>query len=76
MRGVSFVSFMGPGVSALNICAPPTPSRGRIATASTITPMPPIHTSWVRQMLIDGGSLSRSESVVAPDVVSPDTVSK
>jgi hypothetical protein len=76
MRGVSFVSFMGPGVSALNIWAPPTPSRGRIATASTITPMPPIQTSCVRQRLIDGGSLSRPSRIVAPEVVRPDTVSK
>ena len=27
MRGVSFVSFSGPAVSALNACAPPTPRR-------------------------------------------------
>ena len=76
MRGVSFVSFMSPGVSALKICAPPTPSSGRMATASTITPIPPIQTSCVRHTLIDGGSLSRSASVVAPDVVKPDTASK
>ena len=35
MRGVSFWSFIGPAVSDLNICAPPTPSSGRMATTST-----------------------------------------
>ena len=30
MRGVSFWSFIGPGVSARNSCVPPTPSIGRI----------------------------------------------
>ncbi len=76
IRGVSLVSFIGPGVSALNTCAPPTPRSGRMATASTTTPIPPIQTSCVRQMLIDGGSLSRPSSTVAPEVVRPDTVSK
>ena len=32
MRGVSFASFTGPGVSARYICMPPTPSSGRMAT--------------------------------------------
>ena len=76
MRGVSLVSFIGPGVSALYSWLPPTPSNGSTATASTITPMPPIQTRKVRQMLIDGGSASRPESTVAPVVVSPETVSK
>ena len=56
MRGVSFVSFSGPAVSALNACAPPTPSSGRIATASTRMPMPPSQTRRQRQTLIDSGS--------------------
>ena len=43
MRGVSRLSFTGPGVSAWYSCMPPTPSIGRIATASTISPMPPSH---------------------------------
>ena len=32
-RGVSLLSFIGPGVSARYSCMPPTPSIGRIATA-------------------------------------------
>ena len=47
-----------------------------MATASTITPMPPIQTRKVRQMLIEGGSLSSPESTVAPVVVNPETASK
>lgn len=76
IRGVSLTSFMGPGVSALNICRPPTPSSGRMATTSTITPIPPSKCSCVRHRLIDGGSASRPERMVAPVVVSPDMVSK
>ncbi len=76
IRGVSFDSFIGPAVSALNACEPPTPSSGRMATTSTRMPMPPIHTSRWRQMLIDSGRLSRPDSTVAPVVVSPDIVSK
>ena len=41
---VIFRSFIGPGVSALNMVRPPMPSSGRMAIASTIRPMPPIHT--------------------------------
>src|SRR3569833_3104182 len=40
MRGVSLVSFIGPGVSARYSDMPPTPSMGRMATASTTMPMP------------------------------------
>ena len=42
MRGVSFWSFIGPAISALKSWLPPTPSSGRIATASTMMPRPPI----------------------------------
>ena len=45
MRGVSFWSFIGPGVSALYSDMPPMPRIGRIATASTMMPMPPNH--WI-----------------------------
>jgi hypothetical protein len=76
MRGVSCESFIGPGVSALNIWRPPMPSSGRIATASTIRPMPPSQTSMPRQRLIDGGSVSRLASTVDPVVVRPDMASK
>ena len=76
MRGVSCESFIGPGVSALNICRPPMPSKGRTATASTIRPMPPSQTIMPRQRLIDGGSVSRFDSTVEPVVVRPDIASK
>ena len=76
MRGVILASFIGPGVSALKICRPPMPSNGRIATASTIRPMPPSQTSRQRQKLSDGASVSRSDSTVEPVVVKPDMVSK
>jgi len=76
MRGVSWVSFIGPGASALNICRPPMPSSGRMATASTIRPMPPSQTIMPRQRLIDGGSVSRLDNTVAPVVVRPDMASK
>ena len=76
MRGVSLVSFIGVGVSALKSCAPPTPSSGRTATASTTTPMPPIQMSCARQRLIDAGTRSRFDRTVPPEAVKPDTVSK
>ena len=76
MRGVSFVSFMQPGLSALKSWLPPTPSSGRIATARTMMPMPPIHTRSDLQMLTDGSRPSSPESTVAPDVVMPETASK
>ncbi len=76
MRGVKLASFIGPGTSALNICRPPIPSSGRIATASTTTPMPPIQCMKVRQKLIDNGRLSRPDSTVDPVAVSPEVASK
>ena len=76
MRGVSRWSFIGPAVSDLNSCAPPTPSSGRIATTSTMMPMPPISTMKQRHTLIDTGSLSRPVSTVAPVVVSALMASK
>src|SRR5688572_15564110 len=76
MRGVSFSSFTGPGVSALYICMPPTPSSGRTATASTMMPMPPIQCSVWRHRFTDCGRSSRWLSTVEPVVVRPDTASK
>src|SRR2546425_1289384 len=76
MRGVSLLCFIGPGVSALMIWLPPTPSSGRIATARTMMPMPPSHCSSQRQKLIDGGSRSSPDKTVEPVVVSAATVSK
>ena len=43
IRGVNLESFRGPGVSALYNCIPPTPSRGKTATAKTMIPIPPSH---------------------------------
>ncbi len=76
MRGVSLVSFIGPGVSVLMIWLPPIPSSGRIATARTMIPIPPSHCSSQRHKLIEGGSLSSPDSTVEPVVVSAATVSK
>jgi hypothetical protein len=76
MRGVSLLFFIGPGVSALNSWLPPTPSSGRIATASTMMPMPPISTMKQRHLLTEVGSPSSPVSTVAPVVVMPDTASK
>ncbi len=76
MRGVSLLSFIGVGVSALNSCRPPTPSIGNTATTSTITPMPPIQCISVRQILMEAGSSSSPDSTVAPVAVRPETASK
>ena len=54
MRGVILSSFIGPGVSALYSCMPPTPSSGSTATASTMMPSPPNQCSVQRQTLMAG----------------------
>ena len=76
MRGVSFWSFIGPAVSARNSCVPPTPSSGRIATASTMMPRPPTSCRKQRHTLTDSGSSSSPVSTVAPVAVKPDIASK
>ena len=76
MRGVSCSSFIGPGISALEIWRPPTPIIGSTATTSTMTPMPPSHCSSARQMLSDGAIPSSLASSVAPVAVSADIDSK
>ena len=76
MRAVSLLSFIGPGVSALYSCMPPTPSSGRMATANTMMPMPPIQFIRWRQMLIDCGARSSPIITVAPVVVRPEIISK
>ncbi|CFN73687.1 Uncharacterised protein [Bordetella pertussis] len=76
MRGVSRSSFMGPGVSARTTWCPPTPSKGRMATASTRMPMPPIQISVARHRLIEAGRASSPLRTVAPVVVRPDMASK
>src|SRR5690606_39418505 len=76
MRGVRRSSFMGPGVSARTTWCPPTPSNGRMATARTRLPRPPIHYRVALHRLIEAGSWARLASTVAPVVVSPDMASK
>ena len=41
MRGCT-LSVVIPGASAEKSCAPPTPMSGRMATPSTMIPIPPI----------------------------------
>jgi len=72
MRGVSFSFLIGPGVSAMYNCMPPTRSMGSSATADTITPMPPNHCSSWRKNSNDGARRSRSVITVAPVVVNAD----
>ena len=55
---------------------PPTPSKGRMATASTMIPIPPSQFRVWRHRLIDGANVSRPTITVAPVVVRPDMVSK
>ena len=76
MRGVRLESFIGVGTSALYNWRPPMPSKGRIATTSTITPMPPTQCMKVRHRLIDSGRSSSPVSTVAPVAVRPETASK
>ena len=76
MRGVSFESFIGPGVSALKSCMPPTPSSGSTATVSTMMPIPPIQCRRWRQRLIEGARSSRPLITVEPVVVRPEAASK
>ncbi len=76
IRGVSLESFIGPGISARYSCIPPIPSMGRMATARTIIPMPPIHCSCWRYQRMDLGKYSRPVITVAPVVVQPDRDSK
>ncbi len=69
MRGVSRASFIGPGVSALYSCTPPSPSSGSTATTSSMMPRPPISCRKQRQTLIDTGNASSPLSTVAPVAV-------
>jgi len=52
------------------------PSRGKIATASTITPMPPSQCRKVRQKLMDRGRESSPDITVAPVAERPEAASK
>ena len=75
MRGVKR-SVWGPGASARSNCMPPTPSKGRIATANTNIPMPPNQWVKLRQNRIPCGKCSISVRIVAPVVLKPDIDSK
>jgi hypothetical protein len=50
--------------------------QGRMATASTMIPMPPSQLSKWRHKLMDRGRNSSPDSTVPPVVVSPDAASK
>ena len=64
-------STSGPGSSDSNIWRPPTRSRGRTASASTMIPIPPSHWLSCRQMRSERSSASTSATTVAPVVVKP-----
>src|SRR5208282_1128927 len=49
---------------------------GRMATASTMIPMPPIQERRCRHKLMDRGRYSSPDNTVPPVVVSPDAASK
>ena len=70
------LSVLGPGDSALNNCIPPIPSKGRIAIANTIIPIPPNQCVMLRQNNIPSGNISTSFIIVAPVAVNPEVVSK
>ena len=55
---------------------PPTRSCGRMATAVTMMPTPPIQWRIERQRSRPRGIVSRPLRTVAPVVVMPDTLSK
>ena len=76
MRGVSLASFIGPAISVLKSCAPPTPSSGRMATASTTMPRPPTSIMKQRHTFTDSGRPSSPLMTVAPVAVKPDIASK
>ena len=67
---------VGPASSDCSSWRPPIRSRGRIATASTMMPMPPSQwLSW-RQKSIERSSSSILATSVAPVAVKPETASK
>jgi len=75
IRGVN-LSLTGPGTSALKSCLPPTPRKGRMATARMMMPMPPNHWVSARHKRMPCGRGSMFRMTVAPVVVKPDMVSK
>ena len=75
MRGASF-SNSGPGDSLSISTRPLSESRGRIASAATMMPMPPSHWVSARQKRIAREWLSMSAIALEPVVVNPDMASK
>ena len=67
---------MTPGASAKNNSRPPIARRGRTATKSAITPIPPSHCVSERQKKIPRPKAVKSTITVAPVVVNPDIDSK
>ena len=63
------LSLLGPGASAVNSCIPPIPSKGRMAIAKTIIPMPPIQWVVLRQNKTPFGTDSISVRIDEPVVV-------
>ena len=76
MRGVRRVSFIGPGVSALYSCVPPSPRNGSTATTSSMMPSPPISCKKQRHTFTGVASRSSPASAVAPVAVRPLMASK
>ena len=70
------LSISGPGSSDSNSCRPPTRSRGKTASASTMIPSPPSHCVSCRQISSECESDSTSVSTVPPVVVKPAMPSK
>jgi len=73
-RGVSR-SSVGPGASAKKSWRPAMASCGKSPTNRTMMPMPPIHWVKARHMKSTGPTAEKSVIVVAPVVVSEDTIS-
>ena len=74
--GVRSLSWLGPVISERISWRPPRPRFGKIATASTIKPMPPSQDITPRHSLTGAGSSSMPLSTVAPEAVRPETASK
>ncbi len=73
-RGRTFSNFSED--SMRKSCMPPTRSTGRMATAVTMMPMPPIRWRSARQSSRPFGCSARPTITVAPVVVRPDMASK
>ena len=74
MRGDSF-SYVTPVTSAAYNCIPPKPNSGRIATLSTMIPIPPSHWQIARHSRMECVITSTFGITVAPMVENPAMVS-